>query len=305
MVFSGSSIIMNSIKLLHGNVFSYSWRVYINCHVPMLSFGGSPSRRKHLLLQMTEELSYGHQLYYDLFNVNLKGTSSSSVVKNLKIHYSATSGTLLQIPPLTTYKRYHNFEVFNYWWNIQAASDQSQEDKETSVKQKKISFSYFRSSGTVNVSGIPNFNSLPQVITLCNYLLNESLTLQDLVIDNSTSVGDLKEWFPIILNTSLRHPIHLRRLKNFVDGTVKQSSDLRSDYLSLSLRPHFFPGAVLRLTAFNGCLIVFSTGKFIIVGAKTPCQIQRVEEKLRVLIKKFIECKISPEEMKYAASVAM
>lgn len=244
---------------------------------------------------MQEEKSSTSQLAFqpncfDQDNFALEEGQPSSVVTNIKVHFATPKGSHLQIPPLTSYKSYHNFEVFCYWWSPTKSSEYCHPNQSNKKKLKKVAFSYFRSCGIVNVSGIPNFEALPEVVNLFNQLLNESLDTQDVVIDNSTAVGNVKDWAVAYREASVHHFLNLRKLKAFLEPPSQKGRGRKTTHPTFTLRPHFFPGGVLRLPGFRGCIILFTSGKFIVVGSKSPCQILQFENKLSAFIKKFTGC---------------
>lgn len=113
---------------------------------------------------------------------------------------------------------------------------------------KKV-FTVF-TSGHVNVTGVKSFDRVNESVLAftSEFGLSFQNCCETIVIDNSTSSAC------VLLCNNER--IDLSSLK----GKVENST--------LSLRPHFFPGAVLRRK--NKCtIIVFTTGRFIIIGAKS------------------------------------
>ena len=116
---------------------------------------------------------------------------------------------------------------------------------------KRLVFTIFQGRHYVNVTGVKNFELISEAVNTFNLFFREKVLLSDITIDNSTSSG------------SLGKRVNLVATRCFLDSE-KNSTGYR-----LSLRPHYFPGGVLRKKGHN-TVIIFATGKYIIVGAKSP-----------------------------------
>jgi len=128
------------------------------------------------------------------------------------------------------------------------------------VRYGGIVFSVFRECGHLNVTGVKTFEQVERAIEHTNNLFKTNINAKCIRIDNSTSLGsfvaDFKYGSDIII------PIDLWTLKE----NIKADKDERS---SFNFRPHIFPGAVYRRRE-QPTIILFSSGKYIVVGAKSP-----------------------------------
>lgn len=171
-------------------------------------------------------------------------------LSNEKIHLPlARDDTLLLASDSTSVKHVNNFVI---------------------IRVSKIVFTIFHKSGHVNVSGVRDFSKIEEALRIFNDLFKTEVTEKKIIIDNTTSSGSLFDSSTSEAAYSKR--IDLRELKRRVDL-------LGSEDISLSLRPHFFPGAVFRRRG-KGTLIIFATGKFIIVGAKNRLQVREAHRAL-------------------------
>ena len=114
-------------------------------------------------------------------------------------------------------------------------------------KKDKYTFSIFRKSNTVNVTGLPDFThvipAFEQFLTLSAISYSPSIYIK---IDNTTVNGQ----FPYKFNFTL----------------------LRESQCIAHYNPSVFPGCVLTLP--NGIKsIIFKSGKYIIVGCKSELHI--------------------------------
>ena len=130
----------------------------------------------------------------------------------------------------------------------------------TVIRFSHLVFIVFPTNSCVNICGIPNFEGIKYAVSTFETQFQVSIRPEHVFIDNSTASGRLTK-------TSL----HLFKL---------QESPVVVDHnLTISIRPHYFPSAVIRglgsksgprsrrkcRSDFATC-IVFSNGKFIIVG---------------------------------------
>lgn len=169
-------------------------------------------------------------------------------VKNVKVHIHI--GSPISIPDcLQSFtKVYSNFVV---------------------VRLDGLVFVIFRKNGYINVSGIRHFSAIKDVVLSINFHFGLNIVSEDIVVDNSTASGRLRS-----------HHIDLRSIHN---------SPL-ADKFNISIRPYYFPSAIIRDKSqpnfksthqrrykksenFATC-ILFSNGKFIIVGGKNISMIQ-------------------------------
>lgn len=132
----------------------------------------------------------------------------------------------------------------------------------------KVVFTLFHSSNHVNFSGIRQFIEIPNALRAFNKLFESSVQIGDVIIDNTTIAGRLM--------IDGVHFIHLKKLK-------KATEEISHGDAHLSLRPHFFPGGVLRRKN-SPTIILFGSGRYVILGTKTPCQVRTTMEFLHALI---------------------
>ena len=132
------------------------------------------------------------------------------------------------------------------------------------VIRKKFVYVAF-SSGFINVSGIKNDSEVLESIANFAGILNTSPRLfEDYTIDNITASG------------SFADKVNLSEL------SIKNCD---KSGLKIRYKPVYFPGAFIKSYPTGGTLIVFSSGKYTIVGVKSLREAVRIYEKA----KKFIE----------------
>lgn len=159
-----------------------------------------------------------------------KRKMDSFVVRNIKFHVKL--GHPIEIPEKihSHMVRHSNFVVIRF---------------------HPLVYVVFPSSGHVNVSGVKDFSGIKDAISQLNSHLHCDIQEEHIKVDNSTVSGKL----------SVKTPIDFISL---IRSTNKK-------WFNISIRPHFFPSMVLRpkVKKSLGTCMVFSTGKFIIVGAKS------------------------------------
>ncbi len=124
---------------------------------------------------------------------------------------------------------------------------------------KTFVYIIFPSAGHVNVSGVPSFESISIALKEFNAQFGYAIQRSDIKIDNTTASGRFARFdFPKLLkHCSKNHP----------------------DY-RISVRTDFFPSIILRPSSLSrrqnlsgsvglSTCIIFSNGKYIIVGAKS------------------------------------
>lgn len=135
---------------------------------------------------------------------------------------------------------------------------------------RKFVYTVFPGSGHINVSGVKDFAHIQSALDVFNQIFKTGATLADIKVDNSTSSGRLLCHCDDTCSSSNSRRLNLYLLKRFVDSDP--ASQAAGFYLSL--RPHFFPGAVLRrrgqAAKKRASVILFANCKFVIVGAKSP-----------------------------------
>ena len=128
----------------------------------------------------------------------------------------------------------------------------------------KAVFTLFPKSGHVNVSGIPSFNNVQDTLSAFNNHFGSHIVSSDVCVDNSTASGQIQ-----LQNSALYKLIPLSKPYGY----------------TVSIRPHYFPSAVIRSTTprKKPTIILFSNGRFIIVGGKSWRSILEVFQILTVL----------------------
>ena len=134
---------------------------------------------------------------------------------------------------------------------------------------KRIVFTLFHHSPHVNITGARSYTALELAVKRFSQTVGEEIRTENIIIDNTTAVG--RVW----THTRAHLDIHALKKTISIDETNKSSLSIRSD---------FFPGAVLRRKEFAS-IIIFSSGKFVIVGGKTPWHIQEAYQRLLALIR--------------------
>ena len=141
-------------------------------------------------------------------------------------------------------------------------------------------YTIFYRSGHINISGIRTFESIKEAILNLNFHFVLNVSLDNIVVDNSTASGKFKKFDKSIINRIT-------------------SSSLASAF-NISIRPHYFPSIIIRerssfhsqsthkkrlkkIVSFATC-ILFTNGKFIIVGGKSECMIRETFHQLCALI---------------------
>jgi TATA-box binding protein (TBP) (component of TFIID and TFIIIB) len=114
----------------------------------------------------------------------------------------------------------------------------------------------FPESGFVNICGIKSFDDVPNVIDkMCkDFSLDKTKLRCEITIDNVCASGDFKREIELCC---LQEKIYCN--KGF---TVYKNQN-------------YSPSAICKSTSF-GTILVFSSGKYIIVGAKTLQDVERI-----------------------------
>lgn len=164
---------------------------------------------------------------------------TSNVVVRFNAGCVITTSTLEELAWCArSIKLYHNFVTVRPWT--------SQEQDVRTV------FVIFPKSGHVNVSGIRGFDRVGHALTAFNSVFKTNIGPERVTVSNSTSSGRLKTRLDIV------------RLRRFVET----DPDCKRDNITLGLRPHSFPGALLRRKG-SASAILFANGKYTIIGAKS------------------------------------
>ena len=129
-------------------------------------------------------------------------------------------------------------------------------------------YTVFPKKGHVNISGIRNFAQIPSAVTVFNSRFHTNIIPINVVVDNSTASGKLSK--PVQLHSLLAH---------------------RHPDITISIRPHYFPSAVIRSLSSSSLpksrtIILFANGKYNIVGAKSEQEIRQTVETLCAITRK-------------------
>ena len=147
------------------------------------------------------------------------------------------------------------------------------------ANKKKPAFSFFPKSKFVNVTGVANFDDITKTVSDFNILFDTCVDPNKVIIDNITACGSFEE--AARDNASLckkRCKINLSNVRKLI---IKQ--DEYKD-INLSLYPLHFPGLVIRFPNKLPTCVLFSSGKFTIVGAKNADEIHKAYSKLCTVV---------------------
>lgn len=116
------------------------------------------------------------------------------------------------------------------------------------IIKKTYTFTIF-TSGFVNITGIPQINRIFYAVKALRKLIKikKQHIQTEPKIDNTTSSGTFNQ------------KINLMNLKEKIQQSHKN--------VKIKLNPFYFSGATFKFSEY-GTIIIFSTGKYIIVGAK-------------------------------------
>jgi TATA-box binding protein (TBP) (component of TFIID and TFIIIB) len=133
------------------------------------------------------------------------------------------------------------------------------------VIKKKLTYVVWPDSGTVNIIGLTRFQDVSSaVLEMCQeFKIKESRFRSQLIIDN------------VCANGSFGKLIELSKLEKKLYGNKSFKVNLNRDYR---------PGAVCRTFAGIGTIIVFSTGAYIIVGAKCLEHVETMFQNMSAII---------------------
>lgn len=164
-------------------------------------------------------------------------------LKNVKIHFKC-------VPPIESHqlenvnhKKFSNFVTFR-------------------LADRPI-YTLFLKSGHVNVSGIPSFQAIPQVVSNFKQCFKCHISEGDVIIDNTTVVGNIHLPCPLfqLIPFGAKH------------------------HISVSIRPHYFPSAILRFKREKlPAVLLFQNGKVILLGGKSWEAINAVIHRLHAFM---------------------
>ena len=127
-------------------------------------------------------------------------------------------------------------------------------------------------TGHVNITGIKTFEEVKDATIRFTQLTGKEVNQDNIKVNNSTASGNL-------LSNSSNKFLSLKKVKNIIE---KNQEELNGTF---NFRPHHFPGAVFRR---NGKLtiIIFPSGRYIIVGGKNKLQIREAHRTICRITKK-------------------
>lgn len=142
----------------------------------------------------------------------------------------------------------------------------------------KLVYVVFPRSGHVNVSGIKAFSQCNLAQETFTDLFQVSI-IMPIAADNSTVTGRL----PLQKEENL----HLAKLPALLPKLLLRSSSPIHP-CTVSIRPHYFPSALLRPKKQSkhliSTIILFTNGKFIIIGSKNLAQATRTLHNLQQIV---------------------
>lgn len=122
----------------------------------------------------------------------------------------------------------------------------------------QLTFSHFAKSGHVNCSGTRSRRLLPHSLQVAETLFDKVLSLHsDIKIASSTWSG---------------------RFGHDRVNVPQSAEELRRAGFVVSLRPSVFPGAVIRKYLAHPTVLLFSNGKYVVIGAKEERSVRAVEQ---------------------------
>lgn len=125
-------------------------------------------------------------------------------------------------------------------------------------------------SGHINITGLKNFHEIKGGLDRFNFLFKQSVKEEDIRINNSTSSGNV---------SNNENHLNFKKIKEEV---AKQKSSKHE--ITFNFRPHHFPGAILRRKD-KSTIILFSNGKYNIVGAKDRLAVRDAHRILNAIIR--------------------
>lgn len=184
-------------------------------------------------------------------NIKIRLSVCSSALPQLKRSIQlldTTSGDLVGAKRKRVFKRHHNFIVF----------------------RNKYVFIIFFDSGAVNITGIKSFGYITEALKTFHSTFGiKRRHVTDLIVDNVSANGDFG------------HQINLSHLKQLINKTEEGDKLITS----ASFNVNYFP-AVFCKTFKIGTILVFSSGKYNIVGAKCQSHLQEIFKETSALISK-------------------
>ena len=146
-----------------------------------------------------------------------------------------------------------------------------------SVKIASLTIIVFPSSGHINITGITSFTQIPDTSQLLNDVF-QTKTKPKLNIVSSTSTGKI---------------VHTRQLRYRNHPTIWQNiAKIASQKYTISFQRGVFPSVIIRNISrlnpkWSGCIQIFNTGKYNIIGCKSKKAIKNAIASLTYLLSLF------------------
>ena len=151
--------------------------------------------------------------------------------------------------------------------------------------ENKVVFSYFSLSGKVNVTGVKNFSQIPEILRKFNNVFGVKIRIKDVKIDCTTASGNYFEDKSQLEKRESTQFIDLPEIKQYIENNL-----LLSKKLLITLYPRYFPSCVIRFKVEPfPTILLFSSGKFNIVGGKTNEKIKHSAELLFSVLDKYFQ----------------
>ena len=149
------------------------------------------------------------------------------------------------------------------------------------LNQSKTVYSIFPKAGFVNITGVCSFNDIPQALDEFNRQFFTKINVDEIIVDNSTASGTIEicdraqKVHRTISSKKLR--LDLWRVKKLVSQCSKYQN------ARISLYPKYFPAAVIR-SKLAPTVLLFASGKYTIVGAKSVEKIRAAHQQICAII---------------------
>lgn len=161
----------------------------------------------------------------------------------------------------------------------------SAESKKT--RGRALVYTLFHRNGHVNITGIERFSRVRGALARFSELFGECVPESDVVIDNSTASGQIERTSLQAATAGGRASLNFYALRDFLKHPREGSAAAAAENL-LFLRPHFFPGALLKhRDRARSTIILFPSAKYVIVGAKNREAIREAHERLCRILEDF------------------
>lgn len=163
------------------------------------------------------------------------------LLRNVKLHFIVSGEIIIpsQFEANTTVRHVRNFLV---------------------LRSDHFVFTIF-TSGYVNLTGVRDFEDIPNGLRVFNDIFKLAVLLNDVVVDNTTFTSTLR-------SRSENNSRHTNLFKVLKRVNELRDAENKLVNLRITLQPHHFPGAVLRRDG-KPTVIIFASRKIVIVGART------------------------------------